>query len=91
MTPAGDLLVADTANHTLRAIVMATGAVSTLADAAGMPGSADGPLATARFSSPWSVVVGPLPGLIAPRGMALTATSICVTMPNGVAVVTNRP
>jgi hypothetical protein len=49
---AGNLYVADYANHTIRKLVIATGAVTTLAGAAGLSGSADGIGATARFNRP---------------------------------------
>jgi hypothetical protein len=49
---AGNLLVADTLNHTIRKVVVATGAVTTLAGAAGQSGDADGNKASARFTSP---------------------------------------
>ena len=48
----GNLLVADTANHTIRRVVLATGAVTTLAGRAGVPGSADGTGSSARFDAP---------------------------------------
>src|SRR3990170_1498629 len=47
-----NLYVADTSNHTIRKIVIATGAVTTLAGTAGSAGSTDGTGAAARFSSP---------------------------------------
>lgn len=53
---AGNLFVADTFNHTIRKIVIATGAVTTLAGAAGITGSTDGAGADARFNSPYGVV-----------------------------------
>jgi hypothetical protein len=49
---AGNLYVADSGNDTIRKVVIATGAVSTLAGTAGMPGSSDGTGAAARFSYP---------------------------------------
>jgi hypothetical protein len=61
-TPSGiavdgsNVYVADTANHTIRKITT-SGAVSTLAGTAGMPGSADDTGATARFRNPYSVAV----------------------------------
>jgi len=39
---AGNLFIADTDNHTIRKVVAATGAVTTLAGLAGVSGSADG-------------------------------------------------
>ncbi|QDQ26928.1 hypothetical protein FNU76_11455 [Chitinimonas arctica] len=48
---AGNSYMADTANHTIRKI-SPTGEVSTLAGAAGKPGSVDGSGATARFYEP---------------------------------------
>jgi sugar lactone lactonase YvrE len=48
----GNLFVADTGNDTIRKIVVATGAVTTLAGSAGALGSNDGLGATARFSAP---------------------------------------
>ena len=47
-----NLYVADSANNTIRKIVVATGAVTTLAGLAGTPGGADGTGAAARFYSP---------------------------------------
>jgi hypothetical protein len=46
------LFVADSGNHTIRKVVIATGAVSTLAGAAGLTGSADGTGVAARFNTP---------------------------------------
>lgn len=46
----GNLYVADTGNNMIRKIVPATGAVTTLAGASGVPGTADG--AHARFDMP---------------------------------------
>jgi sugar lactone lactonase YvrE len=54
----GVLYVADIDNHTIRSITPA-GLVQTVAGAAGNKGSADGPVATARFNSPYAVVPGP--------------------------------
>jgi hypothetical protein len=52
---AGNLYVADEGNHTVRVMVLATGAVTTLAGAAGMYGNMDGTGAAARFNSPFGV------------------------------------
>lgn len=51
----GNLYVADTGNHTIRKIVIATGAVTTLAGTGGMSGTADGTGAAARFLRPTGV------------------------------------
>jgi sugar lactone lactonase YvrE len=53
---AGNLYVADTENHTIRKIVLATGQVSTLAGQPGASGSTDGTGAAARFSLPRGVL-----------------------------------
>ena len=49
---AGNLYVTDGRNQTIRKVVLATGAVSTLAGTPGMRGSTDGVGAAARFSDP---------------------------------------
>ena len=49
---AGNLYVADMGNHTIRKIVIATGAVSTIAGTAGSAGSTDATGAAARFNNP---------------------------------------
>ena len=51
----GNLYVADTGNHTIRMVVIATGAVTTLAGSARESGVADGVGTTARFNTPWGV------------------------------------
>jgi sugar lactone lactonase YvrE len=53
---AGNLYVADTDNHTIRAVSPA-GQVSTLAGSAGNSGGADGTRSTARFNSPSDLTV----------------------------------
>jgi sugar lactone lactonase YvrE len=55
---AGNAYVADTQNHTIRRITSA-GVVTTLAGAAGSPGSGDGSGSTARFNQPRGVAVAP--------------------------------
>jgi DNA-binding beta-propeller fold protein YncE len=52
----GKLYVADNNNHTIRAIDIATGAVSTLAGTAGQCGHVDMPGAMARFCNPQDVL-----------------------------------
>ncbi|MDR3683761.1 MAG: hypothetical protein P4L11_08530, partial [Geothrix sp.] len=54
--PAGNLVVADTGNHTLRKVAM-DGTVTTLAGAAGLPGTADGVGVQARFNAPYGLAV----------------------------------
>ncbi|MES2536345.1 MAG: NHL repeat-containing protein [Pseudomonadota bacterium] len=53
---AGNLHVVDSDNHTIRQIVIATGAVTTLAGTAGSNGSTDGTGAAARFRWPGGMV-----------------------------------
>ncbi len=50
-----NLYVADTYNHTIRKIVIATGEVTTLAGTAGMSGSLDNTGAAARFYRPYGI------------------------------------
>ena len=65
--------MADTSNNTIRKITPA-GVVSTLVGGAGQI----------------DFVPGALPGVLAsPRGVVVSGTSLFITMPNGVAVVTN--
>ena len=54
---AGNLYVADSANHAIRKIVISTGAVTTLAGTVGTSGTANGTGAAARFKSPNGVAV----------------------------------
>ena len=54
--PAGNLVVADTGNHTIRRIAL-DGTVTTLAGSAGQPGTADGTGAQARFNAPFGLAV----------------------------------
>ncbi|WP_285577361.1 immunoglobulin domain-containing protein [Geothrix limicola] len=56
LDPAGNLLVADTGNHTIRRIAP-DGTVTTVAGTAGAPGSADGLGAAARFYAPSGLAV----------------------------------
>jgi sugar lactone lactonase YvrE len=49
---AGSLYVADNGNHTIRQVVIATGAVSTLVGSAGQSGSSDGSGSAARCNGP---------------------------------------
>jgi len=54
-TDGRNLYVTDTFNHTIRKVVIATGAVTTLAGTAGVAGSADGTGAAASFNEPASI------------------------------------
>jgi hypothetical protein len=53
---AGDLYIADTNNHTIRKMVLSTGAVTTFAGLAGNAGNSDG-TSSARFDFPSDVTV----------------------------------
>ena len=55
-TDGKNVYVADIFNHTIRKIVIATGAVTTLAGSAGVPGSTDGTGAGARFRNPGGIM-----------------------------------
>ncbi|MDQ2996524.1 MAG: hypothetical protein M3R61_05635, partial [Chloroflexota bacterium] len=61
-------LVADTDNHTIRKIVVATAEVTTLAGSPGSPGSANGIGDGARFSSPGAVALAAGFALVADTG-----------------------
>jgi sugar lactone lactonase YvrE len=52
---AGNLFVTDTANQTIRKVVIATGEVTTLAGSPGQTGSNDGTGAATRFSYPYGI------------------------------------
>lgn len=52
----GNILIADTGNHTIRKITP-TGMVTTIAGAAGLSGSANGRGATARFYNPTGIAI----------------------------------
>jgi sugar lactone lactonase YvrE len=52
---AGNAYVADQGNHTIRKVVIASGAVTTIAGSPGQPGAADGIGSVARFSYPEAV------------------------------------
>ena len=54
----GQLYVSDTENSTIRKIDVASGAVTTVAGAAGESGMTDGAAAEARFSEPEAIVLG---------------------------------
>lgn len=54
---AGNLFVADTGNHTIRKVVVGTGAVTTPLGIAGMTGKADGLGTAARFNRPSGLTV----------------------------------
>ena len=54
-TDGTNLFVAERTNHTIRKVVIATGAVTTLAGSAGLSGSADGIGSAARFNGPYDI------------------------------------
>ncbi|MFV9503738.1 MAG: hypothetical protein AB4911_04150 [Oscillochloridaceae bacterium umkhey_bin13] len=53
----GIALIADTDNHTIRRMVVATASVTTLAGAPGDPGSSNGPGDSAQFNTPTGVTI----------------------------------
>lgn len=59
MSRSGEIFVADTLNHTVRRLTTSgtNWNVTTIAGAAGQPGTNDGPNATARFYYPWGITV----------------------------------
>ena len=68
---AGNVFVSDQGNHTIRRITPA-GVVTTVAGQAGSPGSADGPAATARLSSPAWLTISPSGDLFVTSGTGET-------------------
>lgn len=56
LDPSGNLLVADTGNHTIRRVAP-DGTVTTLAGAAGLPGATNAVGALARFNAPFGIAV----------------------------------
>ena len=55
-TDGTNLFVADTANHTIRKIVISTGVVTTIAGSAGIVGTTDGTGTVARFNVPCGII-----------------------------------
>ncbi|HET9650998.1 MAG TPA: hypothetical protein VFP36_02345, partial [Usitatibacter sp.] len=55
---AGNLFATDVGNHNIRRITLA-GVVTTIAGRAGVAGNDDGPAATATFTTPFDIAVGP--------------------------------
>ncbi len=60
----GNLYVSDAGNETIRRIVVATGAVTTIAGTAGQEGTTDGTGAAARLTDPRGVVADAAHGLV---------------------------
>lgn len=60
---AGNILVADTNNHTLRSITPA-GDVTTIAGIAGTKGDGDGPMATTALSGPGDIAIDSVTGVM---------------------------
>ena len=56
LDPSGNLLVADTGNHTIRRVAP-DGTVTTVAGSAGLPGSTDAVGTLARFNAPYGLAV----------------------------------
>jgi hypothetical protein len=85
----GNLYVADTGNHTLRKITP-NGAVTTLAGLAGSPGSNNGTNASARFNSPFGLVVNGANIYVADTGnhtiRNVTLTGVVTTLAGGAGV-----
>jgi sugar lactone lactonase YvrE len=75
---AGNLYVADSANHTVRKIT-AEGVVTTLAGEAGVAGSTDGPASEARFWYPRGIAVDSLTNVYVADGWNHTIRKITPT------------
>ena len=67
-TDGANLYVADSGNHTVRQVVIATGAVTTLAGKPGQVGDDIGPGSTARFAGPGGIAVSEGYGYVADTG-----------------------
>ncbi|MEZ4364381.1 MAG: NHL repeat-containing protein [Kofleriaceae bacterium] len=80
---AGNVYVADQGNSTIRKVT-AAGVVTTLAGTAGMPGSADGTGAEARFSAPMGVAVDSAGNVYVAEGTStirkVTAAGVVTTL-----------
>ncbi|HEX7672302.1 MAG TPA: hypothetical protein VF395_22050, partial [Polyangiaceae bacterium] len=57
ITTAGVIYVADTENHAIRTVALASGETHTVAGALGESGSADGPVSSARFNRPSGIAL----------------------------------
>lgn len=88
-TDGTNVYVADTNNHTIRQIVIATGVVTTLAGTVGLAGSMDGTGTAARFDNPSDVDTDGTNVFVADRanGMIrkIVLSSGVVTTPIGIA------
>lgn len=83
------LYVADTDNHTVRQIVIATGEVTTLAGSAGLTGSDNGIGSVARFNNPHGITTDGIDLYVADRSNGAIrqidiATGEVTTLPNGI-------
>jgi hypothetical protein len=67
-TDGTNLFVTDDRNYTIRKIVIATGAVTTLVGSAGTPGSADGTGSAARFNFPTGITTDGINLFVADNG-----------------------
>jgi len=72
----GNLYVADSGNYTIRKIVLSSGAVSTVAGAAGVPDHIDGPGASARFMDPENLAVDSAGNIYVADGLGNTIRKI---------------
>jgi sugar lactone lactonase YvrE len=84
-TDGANLYVADSSNHTIRKLVIATGAVTTLAGTPGIPGSTDGTGAAASFNFPRGITTDGVTLYVADSGnytvrKIIIATGIVTTM-----------
>lgn len=98
-TDGNNLYVADWSNHTIRKVVIATGAVSTIAGTAGNVGSTDG-VGAASFNFPWGITTDGTNLYVAEYGnhsirkiviATGTVSTLAATIPSGAAAYFYHP
>jgi DNA-binding beta-propeller fold protein YncE len=78
VTDGTDVYVADSGNHLIRKIVIATGAVTTVAGTAGTAGSTDGTGTAAKFSFPIGLALDAANGILYVSDQGYTKVRVIV-------------